>query len=151
MNMKDTINKKKKWLGSYRELMREVKDEADRAGFWREKAEGISAVVHEMTGVKSANRRTVYDCMNEFLELSEHCSRLGREADRKKDQILKAINLIEDPGCREVLKMYYISDRNLMQIAEAMHYSVGWIKTLHRRGLELLEIPKECTFVYPET
>ena len=139
---------KKRWLSSYRELVQEVEEETRLAGYWQEKASCLSAPQLSFTPSKSSNNKGMADYVIEFLDIAQYCSELANEANKKKIQILNTINQIEEPDYRQVLKMYYIGDKNFREIAESMHYSIDWIKRLHLKALEVIEIPKEYTQIH---
>lgn len=141
-NINRGINKEKKlWLSSYSELMEQVEEETRMAGYWQDKARSLSSPVLSLAPSKSADRKGMADYVVEFLQIAEYCSELANKANEKKKEILAAIDKIEDPNCRQVLRMYYLEKKNLRQIAEKMHYSIDWVKRLHIHALELIEIP----------
>lgn len=133
---------KKKWLLSYHELMQDVEAEAERAGYWQERARSLHGVVIEPTGVRSSSRRTIHDCSDNFMDLARHCTELADMAERKKNEILAAIDKLENPEERQVLKMFYLRNKNFREIAEVMHYSIGWVSHAHLRALEKIQVPE---------
>lgn len=133
---------KKRWLSSYYVLMEEIEEETRLAGYWQEKARSLSPPVLTFAPSKSANNKGIADYVAEFLDIAQHCSELATVANEKKNEILKCIDSVEDPDCRQVLRMYYIDRKNFREIAEKMHFSIRWIKHLHLKALECIEIPE---------
>lgn len=113
--------------------------EAEDAGYWREKAYNIGIPSLENFGIRSANR---FSPIDKFLDLAERCAQRGVELERKKEEILEAINKVSDPNYRKVLKCRYISGHDLLRVAEEIGYSPGRTYHLHREALEKFNIPK---------
>lgn len=134
---------KRKWLNRYSELMEIVEEETSKAGYWKEKAHGLSAVQLELSGVHSTNKSDMGNYIVKFLDLAENCSKLAEEAERCKKEIIDAIEKIEDKNSRIVLRYRYILFLTYPEIAKRMNYSMTRIYELHRNGLKLLEIPED--------
>lgn len=134
-----TNNEKKKWLLAYRELMDEIEREAESAGYWRDKAYSISAINWDNFGIRSS---THGNPLVQMLDLAQHCAELGDEAIRKRDEIIRVIDSLEDSNERRLLKLYYIDKKNLLEIGQKMGYSAYYIRHLHRKALTELEIPE---------
>lgn len=131
---------KKKWLMRYRELSRELDRETEQAGYWRDKAEGLSPPRLDGYGIPSANRKSMADYVASFLDLARECSELGRQAETSRQEILKAINRIDDQNCREVLRLVYIDGLDFISVSQKMHFTPRWIRKLHQKALDELEI-----------
>ena len=145
------FHEKKKWLASYQELIEEIEVETTQAGYWQDKAISLTAPQLSLAPAKSAEKITMPDCVVNFLDIAKHCSEMADLAHHKKAEICEAINSLDDPDCRQLLKMHYIGGKNFLEIAETMHYTVRWIKKIHNRALSAIEMPKECPRVHLET
>lgn len=131
---------KKQWLLQYRELMEEVERETSDAGYWKDKAYGLGAVTWDNLGIKNSTHTIP---LEKFLELAEKCERLANKAQLKKEQILEAIEQVEDDVCQRFLKFRYIDGLKYYQIAERMDYSIDHLYKINKRAITLFEIPKD--------
>lgn len=132
--------KKKEWLLRYSELIEDMERETQAALYWREKSLSLSAVSLDNLGIHSSNSMSMPDYVIKFLEIAECCQKLATEAQEAKDNINQAISKIENIDQRRVLKLHYIDGYDFNEIANKLHYGLDWIWTLHRRGLDNLEI-----------
>ena len=132
---------KKRYLKQYLELKNLVEQEAEDAGYWKEIATSVSATKLDLSGVRSHNVSN-YNPIDKFLEIAERCAELGELAQAKKEEIQQAIFLVDDANCRIVLEMRYLRGLQFFEIAKRMRYSLDNIFKLHRKALELFEVPK---------
>lgn len=51
-------------------------------------------------------------------------------------EIVRVIDMVENPTQAEVLHRYHIEMQKLTKIADEMHYSLRWIDEAHRRGVD---------------
>lgn len=132
---------KKQWLLRYSELMREIERESETARFWRDKANLLSGPRFEITGVKSTHKEGTADYIVKFLDLANECERLANDAEKSKDEIVSAINELENPDHRQVLTMRYIDGLEFIEIAQELGYSLDWVWRLHRAALKKVNCP----------
>lgn len=134
---------KRLWLNRYYELMEIVEEETSKAGYWKEKATLLSSVKLDLSGIRSTGKSDLGNYVARFLDLADECSKLAKAAEVCKREIIEAIEKIDDENCRIVLRYRYILFLQYPEIAKRMNYSMTRIYELHRKGLELLEIPKD--------
>lgn len=132
---------KKKWLLQYQELKLEVEREAEDAGYWQDKAKSLSSPQLDNYGIRSANPMSSADYIVKFLDIARDCAELGKQAQERKNEIVAAIDKIENQEHRIILKMIYIDDLNMVQICQRLHYGMRWVKQLHADALDALIIP----------
>lgn len=125
------------WLRRYKELMEEIDRETKEAHYWEDMAIGLSPTRLSFAP-KSTRRQTMSDYVSNFLDLARHCAELGEQARQAKNEIITAIDSLEDVRHRRVLKMIYIDQLNYGEIAGRLHYSKRHIKRLHSKGVEIL-------------
>lgn len=137
---------KKQWLSRYQELMEIVEEEADEAGYWKEKAFSLSSQKLDPSGVTSTSRNSnMTDHIVKFLYLASECAKHAEEAEKSKQEIVDAINGVDNKDCRRVLRYRYIKSYSYFDIARKMKYSNRMVYYLHKKGLNLLNIPKDCS------
>lgn len=55
------------------------------------------------------------------------------------EEITKSISGLEDPMQREVLELRYVDGLKWWQIANRMYISERWVRSLHRKALEVMQ------------
>lgn len=132
------------WLSRYRELMEEIDRETREAHYWEDIAIGLSPSKFSY-GSKSTTRKDMGDYVARFLDIASHCSQLGEEATIAKDQILEVIDSLDNLIYRRILRMKYIDGLTHREIAERLHYSMGYIRRMHSRAIK--EVTKSNTYI----
>ena len=74
---------------------------------------------------------------------------LEMEIDRRIDQyvdltreIEAAIDAVEDPRYRELLRFRYVNGWSWLKIANEMHMSEDWVKHMHGWALQHVRVPE---------
>lgn len=140
--MNKSNQKAKLYLSSYQEMKRDVDRETERLGYWKARARTVSAVNLSNFGIRSAVH---YAPVDRYLELAESCSKRAGELEAKRLELIDVINCLEDPTCRDLLKLRYIDGKRLYDIARKLHFSLQHTKRLHSKALGQVEVPKEET------
>lgn len=65
--------------------------------------------------------------------------------EKKRDEILNAIQSTQQERLREVLRYRYIMDMDIEQIASEMHYSYRQVQNLHNRAVQRIKLPGRAT------
>ena len=125
----------RQWLSRYRELIDEIERETREAHYWEDKAVSLSSSKLSFAP-KSKRLVSMQDYVAEFLDLASHCAELGKQAQAAKDEINKALESLEEPSHRTVLRMKYIDGMTFQQIADRLHYSKRQIQRIHGRALK---------------
>lgn len=136
-----TRQNKRKWLNRYTELSEELERQTQKAGYWKEKAQGLSVPCLNSYGIPSANRKNMADYIADYLDLAKECTELARHVEDSRQEIMKAIDEVEDQNCRELLRYKYIDGLDFISISKKMHYSMRWIRHLHMKALDELCTP----------
>ena len=137
-----SIEIKKRYLRQYIELKNLIEEETEEAKFWKEEAYTLSATRLDLSGVKSHNVSR-FQPIDKFLEIAEYCSDLGDQAFVKKKEIQGAISKLDDSNCRMILEMRYIRGYKFFEIAKKINYSLQHVFAIHKKALDLFEIPKD--------
>lgn len=130
-----TTLEKKRYLGAYIELLEDLNRLTEELGFWDERRFCISTQKYTITrgngsGV-TPNQR--------YLEMLDECQDRYVRALKKKHSIEDAINCLEDPVCRRLLKLKYLENKTYPDIASEMGYTTEYIYTLMRKALEMFD------------
>ena len=125
----------RQWLSRYRELIDEIERETREAHYWEDKAVSLASSKLSFAP-KSKRLVSMQDYVAEFLDLASHCAELGKQAQAAKDEINKALESLEEPSHRTVLRMKYIDGMTFQQIADHLHYSKRQIQRIHGRALK---------------
>lgn len=133
---------KKKFLSRYIELKQEIETQAEEAGYWKEIAQSVSSLSLENYGIRSATRK---DPITEFLDIAAECTRLGEKAIKLKREVEEVIKSVEDPLMVTILELRYINGYRFYEIAKKLNYSMQGIFTNHRRALDEIKLPKDCS------
>lgn len=131
--------------------MDEVEREARRAGYWKSQAQNLSPPKYDDFGSGSFNPHKIEDCIAEFMDLANSCSKKAVEAERRKDLIIESINKLEDPNHRDVLKLRYIDFKSVYETAKIMRYTPRSIYRIQNKAIKMLEVPESCHNMSPQT
>lgn len=132
---------KKKYLERYLELKEDVEREDKDAGYWKEKAYSISAIRLDLSGVRSHNHSN-YRPIDKYLEIAERCALMGEKMQNEKEEIIAAINTLDNTNQRIVLKLRYVSGLDFLEIAQRLGYTIGNVFKIHRKALDNFVIPE---------
>lgn len=61
-------------------------------------------------------------------------------AEEVRREISAAIDAVQDSRMRDVLRLRYIAGMGWQRVAEILHYSERWVRELHSRSLQYLNI-----------
>lgn len=93
-----------------------------------------------LPGAASTERGSAQErAATELFELREHYEKKIRELNEKQLRIETAIETLEDPVMRMLLRYRYIDGRSWNQIAILMNYSVDHIWRKHGQALMILK------------
>lgn len=125
----------RKWLSRYRELMEEVEREYTKAGYWEDKAEGLSSKVLSHAPVHG-HGKTMSDCIVEFLDTARHCSELAEDAQTAMKEIEEVIDSLDNTDYRRALRFKYIDNLPYYEVAKRMDYTGGSIRNLLSKAVK---------------
>jgi hypothetical protein len=91
-----------------------------------------------MTKDKSPMENTIIKLIDLEHEIDEDIDRL---VDLKKE-IMDVINGVEDPNCRLLLELRYISGHTWEEVAEKMQYDLRWTYRMHGKALKMVKIKR---------
>ena len=84
---------------------------------------------------------TSYDIKDEKVDLEKRVQKLKDKGEVLKEEIIDAIDTLEDPRYADVLEYFFIDCMDLSEIADIMDYSVRHIKTLYSDGINSISLP----------
>lgn len=135
------IKKNRRYLESYLELKRDFLREKDEANFWRAVAYNVSASKLDESGVTKTSYSN-FSPIDKYLEVSERCEERAEQIDKKRKEIVAAIDSLEASKQREVLKLHYIDDYGFYDIANILVLNLDYVYRLHNNGLKSFIIPE---------
>lgn len=129
------------WLNRYRRILDEIHSleclEQERfISLTEPSANEIDGMPKPPQTTNRADRMIV-----RHMEVGEDIERLTKEADKVRREIMRAINLLDDPNQAQVLRYRYINGLRLGDIALQFHYSISGIYKLHSKGIANITIP----------
>lgn len=127
---------KKEWLERYRILQIEAERTEGELLRWRSRAESVTRHLSDMP--KGGERRNkLEDAVCAMEELEDTLMVQILKAIAVRQEIAAAIEAVENPVYRELLKRRYIDGDKWESIAEEMNYCYKHVvHTLHPRALE---------------
>lgn len=130
---------KKAYLMKYRLLAKKAERTArklDQAEF-----ELIAIKSPSFNGLpKTTARITLDDKIARKERLENQFKREIKQASKKRSEIYKLIDGLDNPKQAEVLDQYFIQQKTIEAIAKDMHYSTSYIIKLYRQGVETITI-----------
>lgn len=128
----------KRWLERYRELGRIVDNKEAELQVWRSKAERMTVRADNSPG-GGGDRKNIERCVAAMQEIEQELSTAILEAIAVRKEIEDAVNALDNPVHRELLRLRYIETKEkknaLKRVARVMNYSYDWTRHLHRMAL----------------
>lgn len=133
-----TYEDKIKYLRRYRNAICEINRLEDEIAKWRSLAEKVTASLALAPGGSTGDR------IPSAVEHIEECiAKRERELSALcvlRDEIGKAIDTVADDRLARLLKLKYIDNLRIEEIAEQEHIDFRWAQKLLRRGVEKMAV-----------
>lgn len=133
-----TYEDKIKYLRRYRNAICEINRLEDEIVKWRSLAEKVTASLALAPGGSTGDR------IPSAVEHIEQCiAKRERELSALcvlRDQIGKAIETVADERLARLLRLRYIDNLRIEEIAEQEHIDFRWTQKLLRRGIEKMAV-----------
>ena len=129
---------KKEWLSRGRKLNYEINQLLIAKQEALELACGGAVDTSEERVQTSKENRTE----RKFIVYAEYDSIINKRIDELiecKNEIIRAINSVENPTYRALLIAYYINCKTWEQVADDLNYDLRWVYRLHGRALQAIE------------
>lgn len=133
-----TNQEKKRYLGRYRTLNREIDRLMAEKSEWRARAERITPSYTGMPASGAHDSRLTL-AVEKIVELE---GKINQEIDRLvtlREEIERSIAGLPDESLQLLLRYRYIQGYTWERIAVEMNYGYQWACKLHGRALELLK------------
>ena len=126
--------KKRMYLGQYRQLDAKITRLLEEQRAWREKAMHMTPVLTPVPGGKEggSTQRPIDKVLAMEGDINAAIDTL---VDLRRD-IQGAIDKVPDENLRLLLEYRYIDGLTFEQIAEKLHYGYQWVYKLHRKALD---------------
>lgn len=132
-------DKKKKWLGRYRQNMGKIDRLSDRLEILDQRITRIKTP--NLSGMpRGGTPVTTADLIGDKLELEERIKRLQDKGAKYRREILEPIDDLSDETLSEILENYYIRCLTIEEIAVQLQYSVRHVWRLFSQAIEKIEI-----------
>ena len=131
---------KKKYLGRYRTLVKNIKRLEDKVEELNIKIECVPS--SRITGMpKGGTIKTVEDLIADRDELERRIVKLKARGRLCRREITDAIDELDDERFAEILEYYYLDCLTLEDIAEVTAYSTRYIYELYKKAIAEISIP----------
>lgn len=124
------------YLGQLKNIDRRIKDKIKEADSWRDIADGRTSVV-PTDKVKTSKK---YDRQGDAIaiaaDLEEESRLLAVKLENLKNKITKEIDGVENELYYNILKSFYIQEKNFTEIAAEEGYSYKQIKRYFQKSLD---------------
>lgn len=138
MNRED--RQKAEYLLGYIEAQQDVEDTGQRMETLRRKMETARRAAEDWNGGSRGGHSDLSDYFAKASEIMEEWGARKAEALCRMQEIERAIDRLEDPRQRRVLKLHYIDGVPWAQIPDIMHYGIDNVYRLRRLALKNLQI-----------
>ena len=130
---------KKEYLSQAFELNKDIKRKEIRIDALKSSL-GVVATSYDDTRVKSLPHSPFESRLVMVVDLEEELKKDKEELEKLKMQIWRSIHSIGSDKVETVMELRYIAFENWPEIAEELGYSLSYVFTLHREGLESIRV-----------
>lgn len=133
----EKIELKKKWLKRFRKnqscicrLEQKLLDKDERINSI--KSSNFSGMPRGSTPI------TIEDLISDKMDLEKRIARLKNKGKKYKDEILEAIDSLDDPRLCDVLESYCIECMSMLDIADSEGYTERYVYSLYQKAISIL-------------
>ena len=128
----------KEWLKRARVLDKEINQLliAKREAYARAVGSGVDTSKEQVQGGGGNGTE------DKFIRVADYELLIDKKIDKLleiKQEIIEAVNEVEDSTYRTLLLAYYVNCKTWEQVAEELNYNLRWIYRLHGRALQAIE------------
>lgn len=124
------------YLGQLKNIDRRIKDKIKEADSWRDISDGRTSVVPTDKVKTSKKYDRQGDAIAIAVDLEEESRLLAVKLENLKDKITKEIDGVENELYYNILKSFYIQEKNFTEIAAEEGYSYKQIKRYYQKSLD---------------
>lgn len=124
------------YLGQLKNIDRRIKDKIKEADSWRDIADGRTSVVPTDKVKTSKKYDRQGDAIAIAVDLEEESRLLAVKLENLKNKITKEIDGVENELYYNILKSFYIQEKNFTEIAAEEGYSYKQIKRYFQKSLD---------------
>ena len=130
-----TTEQAKIWLKSYRFLLKEAERIEEELQYWQSKSQKITRELSAQS-FGGANQNQVLNSVEKIIELEETLKQKHTDLIKRKTEIEKTIDALQNETYRLILKLKYINGNNWEQIAVKLDCTYRWVLYLHGQALQ---------------
>ena len=134
----------KEYLNQSYRLNEKIKDKQERLANLKELSTCIGAIDYSKDKVQTSPQSDA-SFANQVIQINQLEEELNQDLImmcKLQREINQAIDAVDDVNCSLVLSKRYLLMKTWEQIAEEMDYSVVQIHRIHKKALEIFEVPK---------
>ena len=131
----------RQYLGQAYRLDQRINSKLTQLSLLRGNAMNLSSNIREISIQTSRDNARME---NTLLKIIDQEREIDEEIDRLVDlkaEIKKVIDGVENIEYRLILELRYLCFRSWEEIAVEMDYSIDYVFKIHRRALEMVEVP----------
>ena len=130
---------KKEYLSQAFELNKDIKRKEIRIDALKSSL-GVVATSYDDTRVKTLPHSPFESRLTMIIDLENELKKDKEELENLKMEIWRSIHSIGNNTVETVMELRYIAFENWPEIAEELGYSLSYVFTLHRMGLEAVRV-----------
>ncbi len=132
----------RQYLGQTYLLDQRISSMVTQIALLRSNALNITANIHEVS-VQTSHDNTKME--NTIVKIMQQESEMNREIDRLidlKEEVRQVIGRVPNVEYRLLLELRYLCFKNWEEIAVEMNYSMDYVFKMHRKALEMVQVPE---------
>ena len=134
-----TYEEKVRWLRRYQDSLRREQELAEEVEQLRARACKITTALTGMPGGTNGGQRLPL-VVEQIVETQQKLQDQVNQCEVLRNEIVDAIDKIENNLDQEILKRKYILDQKWERISEIEHLDVRWLRRRHKKAIERLYI-----------
>ena len=91
----------------------------------------------------STKDRPIYEALQLAYQMQNEVKEEIEDLRLQQTDMIKSIEAVPDPLCRELLARRFIQDEDWPQIADELFYTVRYMLRLQKKALDLIEVPEK--------
>ena len=134
-----TYQEKVEWLKSYQIIDAKIGSLTDELQVWNNRATKITTSFSSEPKAAGGGDQ-LQKCVDKICELQEELAREMQLLQRRRQEIERAINTLDDERFRGVLYLKYIEGMTFEQVADSIPYSSKQVYRIHKKAIESLKM-----------
>lgn len=142
MSEDNEFQKKKRYLARYRKKKRLISRLEDKLFEMDASFHSLKGTALSPTKTSGGVAKTIDDRYSQIEDLESRINRLLSVSRKLRVEIYNILDKLEDEHENEVLELYFIEDKSILDISTQTNYSYRYVMKLYSNGVQHVEIPK---------